>query len=646
MPLQAPKLDDRTFEQIYREARLRIPRYTPEWTDFNESDPGVTLLQLSAWLAEETLYRLNRVPERNYIKFLQLIGLELRPALPAEAYLTFNPAGKSPAGLVAKGTQVTGQPADGGDPVVFETEFDLQPVSWPLSDVMVAEGGAPRPLQSLNDEPGSAFRPLGWVPQPGNALYLGFEPPKDPPAGRVFPREIRLRCFLPVSDTAGEPVSCRQQPPAPPVDLVWEYKRDGASQTWRPLNLLEDSTAAFTQEGDVQIAGPAESGDQLQPFVIAASEPRYWLRCRLRSGAYPAGVAPEIDMLRVNTVRALSLATVREERLGQADGLPDLTLATRFAPVERESLELWVEGDDVDDERWLEVDDLLTAGEDEPHFTLNATTGEVTFGDGTHGRIPPAGSLVVARFYRYGGGTAANLPAGAIAAPRTALTGIDSVTNLRAAVGGRDEQTVDELKRQAPASLRHRSRAVSPADFAAIAREAGGVERAQAIALAHPDHPGVDVPGAVTVVVVPDRGDSPRVPSEDLLRSVCRYLDDFRLLTSEIFVRAPRYLPVQVRAQLEVHRYAALDKVIRDVTAALDAFLDPLVRGFGEDLHPSRLIDVILNVEEVVAVPLSRFELVVDGRPLPRDGSEVEVPADGLVYGLDHRLTAIREKDD
>src|ERR1051325_12054538 len=89
MPLEEPKLDDRTFEQIYADLRLRIPRYAPQWTNFNESDPGITLLELNAFLIEILIYRLNRVPELNYIKFLQLLGIERQPATPASADLTF-----------------------------------------------------------------------------------------------------------------------------------------------------------------------------------------------------------------------------------------------------------------------------------------------------------------------------------------------------------------------------------------------------------------------------------------------------------------------------------------------------------------------------------------------------------------------------
>ena len=89
MPLPEIQLDDRSFEDIVRDARRRIPTYTPEWTDFNESDPGITLLQLFAWLSEMIIYRLNQVPDKNYLKFLDLVGITPNPPQPAKAELTF-----------------------------------------------------------------------------------------------------------------------------------------------------------------------------------------------------------------------------------------------------------------------------------------------------------------------------------------------------------------------------------------------------------------------------------------------------------------------------------------------------------------------------------------------------------------------------
>ena len=88
--LPEPILDDLRFQKdLVDEARRRIIRYCPDWTDYNISDPGITLIELFAWMTEMLTYRLNLVPEKNYIRFLDLLGLQLKPASCATTELTF-----------------------------------------------------------------------------------------------------------------------------------------------------------------------------------------------------------------------------------------------------------------------------------------------------------------------------------------------------------------------------------------------------------------------------------------------------------------------------------------------------------------------------------------------------------------------------
>lgn len=639
MPLQAPDLDTRTFEDLFREARLRIPRYAPEWTDFNESDPGITLLQLYAWLTESILYQLNRVPERNYVKFLQLLGLEREPARPAVAQLTFTAQPGARVEPVPAGAQVAAQAPEGGPPLIFETDEGFTPIAQPLTEVLVFDGTGLRDVTAASAADGTAFAPLGWVPQVGSALYLGFAA-EPPPFERPFPRELRLRVFLPVASAQGRAERCGAEPPGPPVELVWEFKPGPQVQRWRPLDLFADGSAGFTREGDVLLEGPVG----IEPALVGpVEEPRYWLRCRLAAGGYPGGRGPEIDLLRPNTVSARNLATVRDEVLGESEGLPGQLFSSARRPLVAGSLSLWVEGDDLEAEEWMEVADFLASGPDEPHYTLNANSGEVRFGDGERGRIPPAGAEIVARRYRYGGGAAGNVAAGAISAPLTPLPGVERVENVRPAVGGRDEQSVEELKLFAPRALRSQRRAVGAQDFATLAQASGGVDRATALALAHPDHPGVEVPGAVTVVVLPDNGGVPPRPSPELLRHVCNALEPHRLLTTEVYVREPDYLAVGVEVRLAVRPDAAFDAVAREVAAALDGYLDPRRWAFGEDLYPTGLYDVILDVPGVVAV--ESLALAVDGRPHEPLTRSVRVPPGGLVYGVDHRIVVEPAED-
>ncbi len=82
--LPAPNLDDRHFQDLVDDAKRLVQQRCPTWTDHNVSDPGVTLIEAVAQMVDQLIYRLNRVPDLNYIKFLELIGVELRS--PAAAH--------------------------------------------------------------------------------------------------------------------------------------------------------------------------------------------------------------------------------------------------------------------------------------------------------------------------------------------------------------------------------------------------------------------------------------------------------------------------------------------------------------------------------------------------------------------------------
>src|SRR3954471_171758 len=89
MSLTLPAVDSRNYQELLNEALARIPVHNPEWTNFNRSDPGVTLIELFAFMTENLLYRSNQIPERNRIKFLSLLGVPLRAASPARGLVTF-----------------------------------------------------------------------------------------------------------------------------------------------------------------------------------------------------------------------------------------------------------------------------------------------------------------------------------------------------------------------------------------------------------------------------------------------------------------------------------------------------------------------------------------------------------------------------
>ncbi|TVQ94136.1 MAG: hypothetical protein EA397_03230 [Deltaproteobacteria bacterium] len=120
MPITPPNLDDRRYEDIVREARALIPQYCPEWTNLGDADPGMTLVQLFAWMTEMIIYRLNRVPDKTYVHFLNFIGEERRDARPALVALTFDHRGDAHDKVeVPAFTRCSTRMGSGGEPMHF-----------------------------------------------------------------------------------------------------------------------------------------------------------------------------------------------------------------------------------------------------------------------------------------------------------------------------------------------------------------------------------------------------------------------------------------------------------------------------------------------------------------------------------------------
>src|SRR3712207_4516910 len=126
MALPAPNLDDRRFQDLVDDAKRLVQQRCPEWTDHNVSDPGVTLIETFAFMVDQLLYRLNRVPDRNYVRFLELIGVQLFPPSAARAAVTFwLSAPQSDTVRVPAGTQVATVRTETEEAVSFTTVGDL-----------------------------------------------------------------------------------------------------------------------------------------------------------------------------------------------------------------------------------------------------------------------------------------------------------------------------------------------------------------------------------------------------------------------------------------------------------------------------------------------------------------------------------------
>jgi predicted phage baseplate assembly protein len=646
MPLEnaIPRIDDRNYDSLITEVRTRIARYTPEWTpvwtDVNDNDPGITLAQVFAWMTELLAYRMNLVPELNYIKFLQLIGMELNAAESAQAEITFpiKPTFADPSVIVPEHTQLTAEAPGGRAPITFETDRALIAVRARLAAVLAYDGYAYTSVTADNQEAVQGFEPFGPLANDGSALLLGFDDPGPFPSLELnlaiwtLPdnsQSVSFKCGLPDALSFAS------------ATLRWEFWN---GSDWQALSLLKDDTRAFTRSGHVYLKTPNKS---MQPVVIPPeTKAFYWIRARVERSQYER--PPKLLAIRTNTVSARQAETVRDEVLGGSNGRRDQVFRLASAPVLRGTLRLEID-EGSGPEIWTRVDDFFGSGPVDLHYMLNRTTGEIRFGDGRNGNIPVANPAnpegnIIAREYRFGGGKKGNVAAGAIKTLTTSIGGIDdnAVANLLPADSGRDEETLDEAKKRAPHAIRSRSRAVTAEDFEFLAMEASSIKRAKSLPLYHPDFPGVKVPGVVTVIVVPD-GDGPApTPSEGTLRTVCAYLDQRRLLTTELYVIKPGYQRVEIRTEVVANDDADLAEIKEALDQSLLDYFHPLKGGedglgwpFGGTIYYSRVNQRCFTIPGVQSV--ANLVIVLDGEEVP-PCTDVTINEAGLLFATEHQI--------
>jgi Baseplate J-like protein len=745
MAVALPNLDNRRWGEIVEEARSLVPVYAPEWTDHNPSDPGITFLELYAWLTEQTLYRLNYIPEQRRWLFLSLAGIVRRDPQPALSWIQaqLNP-GQGPVQVPAE-VEVEG-PDGAGVSTIYRTIEPMTVVAGSLAAIQSYDG---KEFRDLSPDAGREL-PLslfGEDPAVGAAFYLGFTDPLPPGKpvrlGFIFEGlraslDERARLLAEIGEqsrdcAAPPPASCCGKPnPAvtptafslrlaeanPAVRLVWEFSAGPA--LWRPLETatFEDHTRALTFNGAVLLQVPS-------PMAAVAvgplSTPLFYLRCVLAAGVYDRAPVARKLALNAMPVRQLQAARVElgfaagstftgtapgpgdrvkftlklnpegkiselhflpsasdapefscleftfsvglpEEKrvftieavcLGMSDGTPAQEFTSPCSPVIAEEFALY-SLEDFAWRSWRRRSSFDASGRADADFVLDSQTGEVVFGDGEKGRVPPkaaplfarvdctraqAGQLKAKAIAAFSGlGAPVQRPAGEpqnrkdLDAYRRALhnrsrwpnfdteaAGFSAVTNFIAAEGGAARETLAEAASRAYTERSKPTRAVTLEDFEALAKQTPGVTLARGWGQANtqPGFECVSAAGVVTVVILPQLPKDHPTPSGATIRAVRAYLSRRRILGTRVEVVGPRYVEVTVRAKVVAFDHTDPAAVRKRVVDALHQFFDPLHGGpektgwpFGRDVYRSEVMAVIDAAEGLDHV--ETLELVRD----------------------------------
>jgi predicted phage baseplate assembly protein len=649
MSLQAPNLDDRRFQDIVDEAKRRIARHCPEWTDHNVSDPGVALIELFAWMTEMILYRLNQVPDRLYVKFLELVGIELASASPARTDILFTLAAPPEQSIrVPAGTQVGTERGHGEDQIVFMTDSDLMLVNPKLTALLTRTDGR---FENHTDELGLEGTQIAVFPSlhTDDAMYLGFDESLE---GNL------IRLDIEVSGAAGRGIDPRNPP------RVWQSWN---GRDWTNSRVLSDTSDGFNTSGEVTLLLKGRH-EQLAIGPVRA----HWVRAKLVDPAVEGqtyDTPPLLDSVAVvglgGAVPAHHAEPAPRELIGTSTGEPGQVHVVRRAPVlprragERvEVLPLRRDVSvEVDPVPWREVADFTDATEQDKVYTWNGATGEIRFGprvisrDGRirqYGAVPEEESQIWVTSYRYGGGRRGNVGGGKLTVPLSAIQSVDSVKNLEPATGGVDAETVENAKVRGPLYLRGGHRAVTGKDFERLTLAAApGAARSRCL-------PPVKNGDPVRLLVVPRVDVAPEslklqdlALPQDLVGQIQSYLDDRRLLTTQVRIDVPSYQGITVVAEVHAAPTVRPEKVRADAEKALYEFVNPITGGpdgrgwpFDTDLSIGDIFSVLRGVAGVArAETVHMFLADLRGQQQPEEvGQRVRLSKEELFMSVSHRV--------
>jgi predicted phage baseplate assembly protein len=655
MPLPDPQLDDRRFQDIVNEAKRLIPRYCPEWTDHNVSDPGVTIIELFAWLADLLLYRINRVPEKNYLRFMDLLGISLKDAVPARTDLTFWLSAPQPGPVaIARDTEVATVRTGDRAAISFMTNADLTIHPPTLRECLFSPDDTNYVdyISRVNGE-GDYADAFQGVPLPGQALYFGFVENVD-----AHVLSLSIDCIV-----EGIGVDPRDPP------LAWEAWC-GPTLGWQRCTVESDGTGGLNQVGSVIIHLP--SGMEARVLSQASL---HWVRLRVvqpRPHQPTYSASPQIRSVTFAAIggraEAVHSTLVIGEIFNRALGQPGETFELQHTPLLPRLDDHFLEVQDSDGawQRWDEVESFRFSTAQDRHYTLDGVSGTISLGptirqpDGTeraYGASMLPGQAVRFSRYRYGGGVSGNVGANTLTVLKSSIPYVSRVTNFNAAVGGLDPESLQAAKFRAPQALRSQDRAVTPLDYEFLTYQASRlVARARCIQARTDGRGSSAPPGTVELLIVPLLPrDHPRTvdafqPSPELIAEVRDYLEDRRMLGTQLVVDGAAYLGVRVEATIIVEPNVDSEAVRQRVAERLADYLDPLVGGadgtgwpFGRDLYLSEVQSVVQSVPGVrFAEDVTLHQIDLQTNQARAAGARITIADDVLLLPFEHTVTIAR----
>jgi predicted phage baseplate assembly protein len=436
--------------------------------------------------------------------------------------------------------------------------------------------------------------------------------------------------------------------PPSAVTATWQMSQPPVVNqpvAYTTLKIVSDTTEGLTQNGVVRLLVPqtaligapandvradSQAGVGMKPPRIddAAIAARLvtWVRLNVAS-------ACSVSWAGINAVDIDQRTTYTGIILGVSDGSGGQVFTLPAQQVDPASFELDVDMPGLGFQLWTATDDLAVLQGPSASFVLDPEAGTVTFGNQLQGMIPPLGRRVRIRSMRAGGGSAGNLPAGSLTSIQAFDASGNQVTQTMTVIqpiatsGGADAETLAAAQQRLPALLKHQGRAVTASDYKNLAEEVPGaaIGRVEVLPLFKPQTRTQDVPGVVSVMIIPDKnGVLNPCPRADrpLLETVYSYLSPRTPSTAEMYVIATDYVGLGLSVAVEVNSGYGLLQVSQAVETALRSYLWPLPPGgpastgwpLGRSIRSLELEVEVSKVSGVIEINgLNLFSVLANG---------------------------------
>ncbi|MDO4540790.1 MAG: baseplate J/gp47 family protein, partial [Syntrophomonadaceae bacterium] len=665
--------------------RKRIPRLYPRWTDFNYHDPGITFMELFAWLKEVQQYHLDQIGVRNYIKYLKLFGMELKHRQPARTLVMIR--GQNRDFMLERGVPLSA----GG--IVFETARGEQMCKAVIEDICSISGEQRISVRGqLGSDAGKlSFPVFGREPAVGDSVNIAFSDAL--PAGKT------LRFYVEVADDHRIPRNPIGEADFYPLaELKWEYLSVAG---WRELTVTRDETWQFIESGRIEFILP-------EAMAPSPEDGWCWIRAVLSRAEYE--VAPVLHSLFLNMAEVSQQETrslyedfaldtaggvqeiVAESYLakhglvkifadiddgwqeieeftavsrdkegitafrftlpqgtgkvrlvcyqpefslkrlaGEAYGFPWQEFDLEATDILYDSLAIMVEEADRPGfyTDWYKVIDFDASGPEDRHYTFYEDSGLICFGDAEHGMAPEG--IINLIGFATSLGRAGNIKEGKI----NRLVNADisaEVINLSPAAGGKDPETLNEGFRRFRQDIREVERAITYRDYEDLVRRTPGlmINNCKAIPVSLiPRRDGSLDENAVSVVVQPYTNAMVQKLNPAYEENIYRQLGGRHLIGTRINVLSPEYVGIDIFVEIAVKPY------YRDarerIEEVVNGFFASGVGDFGGTIYYSTiygLLDTLDCVEEIRSLAID-----AQGKGITRTlNGDVMLPQNGIAY--------------